>query len=72
MLVVPQHELFESWGCEAGFGAAVVEAAPSDGDWGVNVDEDEEGSAGEGFDYAFVVDGGCNVVGLPVFGYVLD
>ena len=28
--------------------------------------EDEEGAAGEGFDDAFVVDGGCYVVALPV------
>lgn len=68
MFIVADHELLEGGRCEGCGLAAGGEALPAEADGAVDVDEDEEGSAGEDVDAFFVVDGGCYEVFLPVFG----
>lgn len=66
VFVIPDDELLKRGWCQGGGFAARAEALPTQAYGAVDVDEDEEGSAGEHVDAAFVVDGGCDVVFLPV------
>lgn len=46
MLIVADHELFQCGRRQGCFGTAVSESLPSDGDGGIDVEQDEEGSTG--------------------------
>lgn len=72
VFVVAEDELLEGWGWEGGGFAAGAEAGPAGADGAVDVEEDEEGAAGEDVEGVFVVDGGRDEVLLPVFGCVVE
>lgn len=66
ILIVPEDKLLQRRRRQKSFGTAIPESLPSDRNRGVDMQEDEKWSAGEGFDNAFVVDGGRDEVVAPV------
>ena len=66
MLIVPQHKLLQRRRRQRSLRAPIPESLPLDRDRRINVQQNEERSPGECFDYAFVVDGSRDEILSPV------
>ena len=70
--IISEYELLERRCRESFIGTAGAKALPADGDWGVDVQEDEKWAERQSLRDRLRVDESGDIVGAPVSGRVLE